>query len=183
MPFGAAAFFALVLLGVLFTMRTTDGTLVVEISDPDVTLQVLDAQGKLLVEQKARVADIPEKVEISVVPGQGKLRVVKNGVELLTKEFTLLSGGRETMKARLKRLGNRNLKSQDQRSQIQISNPQQPQSSIPPLAVAPFHEAKAKQHQEAWARYLGAPVEMTNSIGMKLVFVPSGTVHDGQPRR
>jgi len=101
---GAAAFFALVLFGVLFTMRTSDGTLVVEISDPDTTLQVLDAQGKLRIEQKAGA----EKVEISVVPGKGRLRVLKNDVELYTKEFTLVSGGRETIYGRLETLpGNR----------------------------------------------------------------------------
>ncbi len=94
---GAAALFALLLCGVLFSMRTPDGTLVVEISDPEATVQVLDARGKLLIEQKAGT----EKVEISVVPGKGKLCVVKNGVKLLTKEFSLVSGGRETINARL----------------------------------------------------------------------------------
>ena len=94
---GGAALAAIVLFGVLFTMRTPEGTLVVEISDPEATLQVLDAQGEVLIEQKAGA----EKVEISVVPGKGKLRVVKNGVELLTKEFSLVSGGRETINARL----------------------------------------------------------------------------------
>jgi WD40 repeat protein/formylglycine-generating enzyme required for sulfatase activity len=44
----------------------------------------------------------------------------------------------------------------------------------PPPAVAPFDAKKAKEHQEAWAKYLGVPVEMTNSIGMKLVLIPPG---------
>ena len=44
----------------------------------------------------------------------------------------------------------------------------------PPLAVAPFDAAKAKQHQEAWAKHLGVPVEITNSIGMKLLLIPPG---------
>ena len=38
----------------------------------------------------------------------------------------------------------------------------------PPPAVAPFDAKKAKKHQEAWAKFLGLPVEMTNSIGMEL---------------
>ena len=92
----AAALFGLVLFAVLIKMRTPDGTLVVELLDPEATVQVLNAQGKLLIEQKAGA----EKVEISVVPGKGKLRVVKNGVELLAQEFSLVSGGRETIKAR-----------------------------------------------------------------------------------
>jgi len=42
------------------------------------------------------------------------------------------------------------------------------------LAIAPFDAARAKQHQQAWADYLGLPVEMTNSIGMKLILIPPG---------
>ncbi len=110
----------------------SEGTLVVEISDPEATVQVLDDQGKLLIEQKAG----GEKVEISVVPGKGKLRIVKNSVELLTKEFTLLSGGRETINARL--IPPVELKPQ-------ISNLKSP---IPPPTVAPLAERKAETKAE-----------------------------------
>jgi len=44
----------------------------------------------------------------------------------------------------------------------------------PVLAIAPFDEAQAKQHQQEWAEHLGVPVEMTNSIGMKFVLIPPG---------
>ena len=44
----------------------------------------------------------------------------------------------------------------------------------PPLAIAPFDAAQAKKHQEAWAKHLGVPVEVTNSIGMKLRLIPPG---------
>jgi formylglycine-generating enzyme required for sulfatase activity len=44
----------------------------------------------------------------------------------------------------------------------------------PPPAIAPFDSQKAKEHQEAWAKHLGVPVETTNSIGMKLVLIPPG---------
>jgi formylglycine-generating enzyme required for sulfatase activity len=44
----------------------------------------------------------------------------------------------------------------------------------PPLAIAPFDAAEAKQHQRAWAQYLGVPEEITNSIGMELVLIPPG---------
>ena len=49
----------------------------------------------------------------------------------------------------------------------------------PPPAVAPFDATKAKQHQEAWAKHLGVPVEETNSIGMKLVLIPPGEFEMG----
>jgi formylglycine-generating enzyme required for sulfatase activity/serine/threonine protein kinase len=47
-------------------------------------------------------------------------------------------------------------------------------SEIPPPAVAPFDARKAREYQEAWAKHLGVPVEITNSIGMKLVLIPPG---------
>ncbi len=45
----------------------------------------------------------------------------------------------------------------------------------PKPAIAPFDTAQAKQHQEAWAKYLGVPVGYTNSLGMKLRLIPPGT--------
>ncbi|MGZ0173760.1 MAG: formylglycine-generating enzyme family protein, partial [Planctomycetales bacterium] len=50
----------------------------------------------------------------------------------------------------------------------------------PPTAVAPFDEAQAKAHQEAWAKHLGVPVETTNSIGMKLRLIPPGEFMMGE---
>jgi formylglycine-generating enzyme required for sulfatase activity len=51
----------------------------------------------------------------------------------------------------------------------------------PPLAIAPFDAAKAKEHQQAWADYLGLPLETTNSIGMKFVLIPPGEFLMGSP--
>jgi hypothetical protein len=42
----------------------------------------------------------------------------------------------------------------------------------PPPAIAPFDAAKAKEHQAAWAKYLGVEVELENSIGMRFVLIP-----------
>jgi eukaryotic-like serine/threonine-protein kinase len=47
-------------------------------------------------------------------------------------------------------------------------------ADAPPLPIAPFDAEQAKQHQQAWADYLGAPVEIGNSIGMKLRLIPPG---------
>ncbi len=44
----------------------------------------------------------------------------------------------------------------------------------PPLAIAPFDADTARKHQEAWAEYLGVPVEFENSIGMKFMLIPPG---------
>ena len=47
-------------------------------------------------------------------------------------------------------------------------------AGIPAPAVAPFDAATARNHQEAWSRYLKLPVEYTNSIGMKFALIPPG---------
>jgi formylglycine-generating enzyme required for sulfatase activity/serine/threonine protein kinase len=44
----------------------------------------------------------------------------------------------------------------------------------PALAIAPFDATQARKHQEAWAKYLGIPVEQTNSVGMKFTLIPPG---------
>jgi serine/threonine protein kinase/formylglycine-generating enzyme required for sulfatase activity len=49
-----------------------------------------------------------------------------------------------------------------------------PIPAAPPRAIAPFDPAQANQHQQAWADYLGVPVEMTNDIGMKFRLIPPG---------
>jgi formylglycine-generating enzyme required for sulfatase activity len=46
--------------------------------------------------------------------------------------------------------------------------------TLPPLAIAPFDASEARQYQAAWAKHLGVPVEVTNSIGMKFVLIPPG---------
>ncbi len=52
----------------------------------------------------------------------------------------------------------------------------------PPLAVAPFGSDQAKVYQKAWADHLGTPVEITNSIGMKLNLIPPGEFAMGSPK-
>jgi uncharacterized protein (TIGR03067 family) len=49
-----------------------------------------------------------------------------------------------------------------------------PSKTPPPRAVIPFTADEAKRYQEAWARSANVPVEMTNSLGMKLRLIPAG---------
>jgi len=53
----------------------------------------------------------------------------------------------------------------------------------PELAVAPFDETEARRHQKAWADHLGVDVEITNSIGMRLVLSPPGEFMMGSPEK
>jgi formylglycine-generating enzyme required for sulfatase activity len=54
--------------------------------------------------------------------------------------------------------------------------------STPPYAVAPFGTGDAKAFQRQWAQHLDTRVEITNSIGMKLVLIPPGEFLMGSPR-
>ncbi len=56
-----------------------------------------------------------------------------------------------------------------------------PADAAPP-AIAPFDAEQAKQHQEAWAKYLGVPVEYTNSLGMKFRLIPPGEFKMGSTK-
>ena len=52
-------------------------------------------------------------------------------------------------------------------------------TSPTPLAVAPFDAEQAKRHQQIWADRLNVPVNLTNSIGMKLALIPAGEFQMG----
>jgi len=54
--------------------------------------------------------------------------------------------------------------------------------NIPVPAIASLEEKKAKEHQSAWSRQSGMPVETTNSIGMKLALIPPGEFEMGSPK-
>src|SRR5262249_43827231 len=41
-------------------------------------------------------------------------------------------------------------------------------------ARAPFDSQQAREHQQAWAKYLGVPVEYPNKSGMKFRLIPPG---------
>lgn len=49
----------------------------------------------------------------------------------------------------------------------------------PPTAVVPFDADEAAAHQQAWAEYLGVPVEYQNSIGMTFRLIPPGEFEMG----
>lgn len=155
---GAGILGALVLLAlVIISMRTKEGTLVVEVNQPDAVVQVLNEAGKIEITQPGGKG----KISIAVDPGKHRLRVEKEGFQFFAQDFSIESGGKALIKATLEPV-----------RELSAVTPTEP--GAPPPAIAPFDATKAKQHQEAWAKYLGVPVKTTNSIGMELVLIPPG---------
>ena len=59
-----------------------------------------------------------------------------------------------------------------------VRRPPDRSEAAPPLAVAPFDKQQARRHQEAWAEYLGVPVEREVELGggetLTMVLIPPG---------
>ena len=190
----AAATFLVLLFGVVFMLRTPEGTLVVTVNQPDARVSVDDGKVTL-------TAPGQEPVQIEVAEGQHTLKVTKGGFETFTDRFSVKSGDRKVLDVKLlpKPVG----QSSRVRETHQVESTSRPPNGAfhapysptpdpaawkailpadaPAAAMAPFDAATAKKHQEAWAEYLDVPVETTNSIGMKLVLIPPGEFVMGSP--
>jgi serine/threonine protein kinase/formylglycine-generating enzyme required for sulfatase activity len=154
-----------VLWGIVVTFQTRDGLLTLQIEESNVTVKILSEQGKVEIERPAGKGTIT----ISVEPGKHQLRLERDGEQLFSKEFSLVSGGKETIVAKI------------ERPAAPEAPPKAGGAAAPPLAVAPFDEEQAKQHQQAWAKHLGAPLGITNSIGITLALIPPGEFLMGSP--
>ncbi len=53
-------------------------------------------------------------------------------------------------------------------------NALEPTAKSPPVAIAPFSETQAKDHQQAWASFLGQNATEQNSLGMTFRIIPPG---------
>jgi formylglycine-generating enzyme required for sulfatase activity/predicted Ser/Thr protein kinase len=139
---------------------TGEGTLVIEVDDPQVSITI---DGDDLVITGAG----PQEVRLK--PGQYQVRAAKDGQVVKQELVTIQRGGQQVIRVALE--------------------PPVPAPAVgflplrtgpaPPPAIAPFDPATARNHQQAWAEHLGVPVEVANSIGMKLVLIPAGEFEMG----
>ena len=139
---------------VLIVLNLRQGTLVVEIDEQSgKDVQVAVSQGG----EKVQVADAKSGWTLSLDVGKYDLAVQggDDQFQLDSQSVTVTHGGQVKVKVTLK-----------------------PSS----LAVAPFDAKQARKYQERWARQLGMQVEITNSIGMKLVLIPPGEFQMGSPK-
>ena len=83
------------LLGVVFSMRTPEGTLIVEVNQPDAQISVDD--GKVTVQSPSD----SEPVEVEVAEGKHILKITKGGFHTFAREFQIASGGEEVIRVTL----------------------------------------------------------------------------------
>jgi len=94
---GLGAFGLVILAGVIFKLSTREGTLLVEVNQPDAIVQVIDAAGMLEISQPGAQGS----VKLSVVPGKHKIKVEKQGFEFYAADFEIAAGGELQIKASL----------------------------------------------------------------------------------
>ena len=157
----AAILVGLFLLGVVFTLRTPQGTLVVTVSETDA--EILVDGGKVTLKSPGD----DEPVEIKIAEGKHELVVRKGGFETRTKEFTAKSGDRVVFHVTLIPLAKAKIETAEVWETILPAGAPRP-------AIAPFDATQAKRHQEAWAEYLKIPATVESAIGMKMALIPPG---------
>jgi formylglycine-generating enzyme required for sulfatase activity len=134
----------LVGIGLVFPMTSRTGTVVLNLTEPDV---------ELLIDGEARSAEIAAGVARLELPtGEHTLTVTRDKEELYRTSFRVKPGVEVMLDA-----------------------------TWPPLAKAPFNAQQARDHQEAWAKYLGLPVVFTNKLDMKFRLIPPGEFTMGTP--
>ena len=94
---GLATLGMAILAGIIVSLQTKEGTLVVEIDQPGATVQVLDAEGKVEITEPGGQG----KVSIAVDRGKHRLKIEKAGFAVFGQEFEMQAGGKTPIKAKL----------------------------------------------------------------------------------
>ncbi len=175
---GASLAGIILLAAVVFFIRSTNGVIRVEIAD-----NLDDPQVEVTVKGNTFVLKGAEKKNITLTAGEHVLHVRRGDFEFDTKSLILKKRDQVVVKVQLV---DGVVQAVDEGGNVIGSVNATPvnvtlaKSESPPIAMAPFKEAQAKAHQKAWADYLGASVETTNSIGMKFAVIPPGTFKMGE---
>ncbi len=80
-----------------YRLKTREGTLVVEVDQPDAMVQVLDEQGKIQITRPGEKGTIT----IAVDPGKHRLKVSKDGFDVFGEPFEITTGGIRSINAKL----------------------------------------------------------------------------------
>lgn len=162
---------AVIVYGIVLTIRTPQGTIVLTMDQPEIAgAEVsVDDQKKITI----RTGKDDEPISVAVDEKTHLLKVTKGGFETFTRSFTVRKGKNEPIRVRLDPLNTKVAAAARSPAADNAGWHGWPKDAPPP-AIAPFTAEQARQHQEAWAKYLGVQVEYTNSIGMKFRLIPPG---------
>jgi len=95
---GAGSLGLIVLIaGIVFLLRTKDGTITIAVNEPDAEIEILSDQGKV---QITRFSE-KDPITISIDAGKHQLKVQKKGFELYTEKFEVSSGRNKSITASL----------------------------------------------------------------------------------
>ena len=168
---GALGFSAVIAIGLLLSIRTPSGMLVIESDDPSV---------QVAVKQNGQIVDVASAKrgwQLSLQDGKYDVELTEDRQRLVLSEdhVTLTRGGRTVLRVIW-------------RPASHVVGLEEAAQSDPAkcfaegLMQAPFNAAEAQKGQRAWAKRLGMPVETMNSIGMKLVLIPPGEFDMGSTK-
>lgn len=93
----ASAGLILLIAGIVFLLRTKDGTITITVDEPNAEIEVLSEQGKV---QISRFSE-KDPITLSIDAGKHQLKVQKSGFELYTEKFEISSGGNKSITASL----------------------------------------------------------------------------------
>jgi len=150
--------------GTVIRLFSPEGTLVVEVDDPGVSVTI-DGEEMVITGAGAK--------EIRLIPGQYKLKATKDGEVVRQELVTVTRNGRQVVRV------SREAATKEDDGGLGQRWP----ADAPSLAVAPFDQAQAKTHQQQWADYLGLPVEREIIVGqtqdgrdvkLAMVLIPPG---------
>jgi serine/threonine protein kinase/formylglycine-generating enzyme required for sulfatase activity len=185
-PWVAVALAAALLLGVwaavvILRLETPDGALIVKVTGDD---YVASIQGMALTieniasrERYQVLIDDAEQVRRNLKPGDYQFVLQSDtGLKTKTNRFTIGSGKSTQVEVWWEPKSSQTARS----TRNSASRSWQGWPAEAPLpAIAPFDAAGARRYQEAWAKYLGAPAEYVNSLGMKFRLIPPGEFRMG----
>lgn len=87
----------LILAGALFKLRTSEGTLVVEVNQPDAKVEISDVDDQIQVTRQTG----QEPITIGVDSGRHRIKVTKDGFDFFAEEFEIKAGGQRLLKVTL----------------------------------------------------------------------------------
>ncbi|MCB9873619.1 MAG: SUMF1/EgtB/PvdO family nonheme iron enzyme [Planctomycetaceae bacterium] len=157
--------------GIFLKVDTREGTVIIEIDQPELAGAVVSVDGQKKITIKT--GEGKEPIEIAADEKTHTLKVTKGGFETFTKQFTVKAGGNQTIKVRLEPLAVAKPIPNESSMPKELTTHVWPKNQPAP-AIAPFNAEQARDYQEAWAKHLGVEVETTNSIGMKFRVIPPG---------